>query len=132
MDLSDRCPCCQMPLSAFATHCPHCTQDISGRWDQWGSPSYDDGAFRSFVAGICSAIYALSYMLASGCRPGRSILVALGTAFAVWIGVSFLTPTFERKICTLIVMPALLAVCWFVIRHVLPFLFEIVSMIWNS
>ncbi|HEX5471100.1 MAG TPA: hypothetical protein VFW73_04405 [Lacipirellulaceae bacterium] len=132
MDLSDRCPCCQMPLSAFATHCPHCTQDISGRWYQWGSPAYDDGAFRLFAAGICSAIYVLSYMIASGQKPGRSLLVALATAFVVWIGLRFMPPAIERKMSTLIVMPAFLAVCWAVVRYVLPFLFEIVSMIWNS
>lgn len=58
--------------------------------------------------------------------------MALATAFGVWIGVSFLTPAIERIVCTLIVMPAVLAVCWFVIRYVVPFLFEIVTMIWNS
>lgn len=132
MDFSDRCPCCQMPLSAFATHCPHCTQDISGRWYQWDSPSYDDGAFRSFAAGICSAIYALTYMIVSGHKPGRSVLVALATAIGVWVGVSFMAPVIERKVSTLIVTPALLAVCWFVVRYVLPFFFDLLCVIWNS
>ena len=132
MDLSDRCSCCKMRLSAFATHCPHCTQDISGRWD-WGSPpSYDDRPFHSFVAAICSAIYALSYMLASGYKPGRSMLLALATAFVVWSGVCFLPPATERKVCTLIVMPTVLAVGWFVLRYLLPFLFELIVMTWNS
>ncbi len=132
MDFSDRCPYCRMPLSAFATHCPHCTQDISGRWYQWDSPSYNDGECRFIFAGICSAIYCLMYMISSGYGPGRSMLVAVATAFGVWIGVSFVAPAVERKVCTWIVMPALLAVGWFVIRYVLPFLFELILMVWNA
>lgn len=59
------------------------------------------------------------------------MLVAVATAFGVWIGVRFLKPATERRVCTLIVMPALLAVCWFIIRYVLPFLFEMLCIVWN-
>lgn len=131
MDLSDRCPYCRMPLSPYATHCPHCTQNILDRW-YWCSPPSNDGTFRSFAAGPCAAMYSLTYMITSGHGPGRSLLVALATVIAVWIGVSLLAPAAERKVCTLIVMPAVLAVGWFVVRYLLPFLFELIMMIWNS
>lgn len=130
MDFSDLCPYCQMPLSPYATHCPHCTQNIFDRWI-WYSPPSDDETFRFFAA-ICSAMYVLTYMIVSSHGPGRSILVALATALAIAIGGSFLKPAVERIVCMLIVMPAMLAVCWFVIRYVLPFLFEVLCIVWDA
>ncbi|HVX12185.1 MAG TPA: hypothetical protein VHC22_13470 [Pirellulales bacterium] len=77
-------------------------------------------------------MYTLTYMIAKDYGPGRSLLVALATALAVWIGVTFLKPATDRKVCTLIVMPAVLAACWFVVRYVLPFLFDLLLMTWNA